>query len=92
MSTTVKAEIPATVWQVRVEVGDQVAADDELVVLESMKMEIPVFAPSRCRDRGARGSERPGGRGRPHCRHRLTASPARSPRVSVAPRRAASVP
>ena len=45
MSTTVKAEIPATVWQVRVEVGDQVAADDELVVLESMKMEIPVFAP-----------------------------------------------
>ena len=45
MSTTVKAEIPATVWQVRVEVGDQVAVDDELVVLESMKMEIPVVAP-----------------------------------------------
>ena len=46
MPTTVKSEIPATVWQVRVAVGDQVAADDELVVLESMKMEIPVVAPS----------------------------------------------
>ena len=45
MPTTVKAEIPATVWQVRVAVGDHVAADDELVVLESMKMEIPVVAP-----------------------------------------------
>jgi acetyl-CoA carboxylase biotin carboxyl carrier protein len=46
MPTTVKSEIPATVWQVRVAVGDKVAADDELVVLESMKMEIPVVAPS----------------------------------------------
>ncbi len=35
----------ASVWQVRAEVGQQVAAGDELVVLESMKMEIPVFAP-----------------------------------------------
>jgi biotin carboxyl carrier protein len=33
------------VWQVRVAVGDHVAVDDELVVLESMKMEIPVVAP-----------------------------------------------
>lgn len=44
--TTVKSEMPATVWQVRVEVGATVAADDELVVLESMKMEIPVVAPA----------------------------------------------
>jgi biotin carboxyl carrier protein len=43
--TTVKAEIPATVWQVRVELGATVAVDDELVVLESMKMEIPATAP-----------------------------------------------
>ncbi|MBK5222715.1 MAG: hypothetical protein JJE52_07535 [Acidimicrobiia bacterium] len=35
----------ATVWQVRTEVGRSVAVDDELVVLESMKMEIPVVAP-----------------------------------------------
>ncbi|MFV0307621.1 MAG: biotin/lipoyl-binding carrier protein [Desertimonas sp.] len=45
MSTTVTSEIPATVWQVKVAVGDQVDVDDELVVLESMKMEIPVLAP-----------------------------------------------
>lgn len=35
----------ATVWRVRVGVGDAVAAGDELIVLESMKMEIPVTAP-----------------------------------------------
>lgn len=41
----VKAEITANVWQVRVEVGQVVEADHELVILESMKMEIPVTAP-----------------------------------------------
>ncbi len=41
----VVAEITANVWQVRVEVGQVVAEDDELVILESMKMEIPVTAP-----------------------------------------------
>jgi acetyl-CoA carboxylase biotin carboxyl carrier protein len=40
----VRAEITANVWQVRVEVGQQVAVGDELVILESMKMEIPVLA------------------------------------------------
>ena len=44
--TEVRAEITATVWQVRVEIGQHVAYDDELVILESMKMEIPVVAPS----------------------------------------------
>ncbi len=39
------AEMVANVWQVRAEVGQEVAEGDELVVLESMKMEIPVFAP-----------------------------------------------
>lgn len=41
----VRAEITANVWQVRVEVGQEVVIGDELVVLESMKMEIPVVAP-----------------------------------------------
>jgi acetyl-CoA carboxylase biotin carboxyl carrier protein len=41
----VRAEITANVWQVRVEVGQKVEEGDELVVLESMKMEIPVVAP-----------------------------------------------
>ena len=41
----VRAEITANVWQVRVEVGQHVEAETELVILESMKMEIPVVAP-----------------------------------------------
>ena len=40
--TEVRAEITANVWQVRTEVGATVAEGDELVILESMKMEIPV--------------------------------------------------
>jgi acetyl-CoA carboxylase biotin carboxyl carrier protein len=44
--TEVRAEITANVWQVRTEVGAQVAEGDELIILESMKMEIPVTAPA----------------------------------------------
>ena len=44
--TEVRAEITANVWRVRTEVGAQVAEGDELVILESMKMEIAVTAPS----------------------------------------------
>jgi biotin carboxyl carrier protein len=43
--TDVVAEITANVWQVRVEPGQIVAEGDDLVILESMKMEIPVVAP-----------------------------------------------
>jgi biotin carboxyl carrier protein len=41
----IRAEITANVWQVRVEVGQRVETGDELVILESMKMEIPVLSP-----------------------------------------------
>jgi urea carboxylase len=41
----VRAEITANVWQVNTEVGAVVAEGDELMILESMKMEIPVTAP-----------------------------------------------
>ncbi len=40
----VRAELTATVWKVVVEQGALVAEGDELVILESMKMEIPVVA------------------------------------------------
>ena len=43
--TEVRAEITANVWQVHVEVGQQVAEGDTLAILESMKMEIPVESP-----------------------------------------------
>ncbi len=40
----IRAELTATVWKVVVEEGATVAEGDELVILESMKMEIPVVA------------------------------------------------
>ncbi|CAN5537873.1 acetyl-CoA carboxylase biotin carboxyl carrier protein subunit [soil metagenome] len=43
--TDVRAEITANVWQVRAEVGQQVSVGDELVILDSMEMEIPVESP-----------------------------------------------
>ena len=44
MSHTVVAELVAAVMTVEVDVGDRVTADDPVVILESMKMEIPVLA------------------------------------------------
>ncbi|HEX5321572.1 MAG TPA: biotin/lipoyl-binding carrier protein [Stellaceae bacterium] len=43
--TRVKSEIAGSVWKVEVAVGDRVAEEDPLIVLESMKMEIPLLAP-----------------------------------------------
>ena len=42
--TEVRAEMVANVWQVVAAEGDSVADGDTLVILESMKMEIPVLA------------------------------------------------
>jgi acetyl-CoA carboxylase biotin carboxyl carrier protein len=41
----VEAEMVANVWKVLVAPGAEVAEGDTLVILESMKMEIPVVAP-----------------------------------------------
>ena len=43
--TDVLSEMVANVWKVLVSPGDQVSAGDTLVILESMKMEIPVESP-----------------------------------------------
>ncbi len=40
----VEAHITGTVWKIEVEVGDSVAEGDAVVILESMKMEMPVEA------------------------------------------------
>jgi biotin carboxyl carrier protein len=40
----IRAEMVANVWKVVAAAGDSVAAGDTLVILESMKMEIPVLA------------------------------------------------
>ena len=41
----IKAHITGTVWKIEVKVGDPVVAEQSLVILESMKMEMPVEAP-----------------------------------------------
>jgi acetyl-CoA carboxylase biotin carboxyl carrier protein len=46
MSTPVTAHITGTVWKIEVKVGDVVAEGQSCVILESMKMEMPVEAPS----------------------------------------------
>ncbi len=40
-----RAELVGTVWKVLVKAGDSVDIDQELLILESMKMEISVIAP-----------------------------------------------
>jgi len=41
----VPAHITGTVWKIEKKPGDPVSAGDVLVILESMKMEMPVEAP-----------------------------------------------
>ncbi|HEX2499556.1 MAG: biotin/lipoyl-binding carrier protein [Actinomycetes bacterium] len=44
MAEEIRAEMVANVWKVVVSEGDEVEDGDTLVILESMKMEIPVLA------------------------------------------------
>jgi biotin carboxyl carrier protein len=43
--SAVRSEVAGSVWKIQVVVGETVAQGDALVILESMKMEIPVEAP-----------------------------------------------
>ena len=43
--TKILSELNAMVWKIEVATAQRVAAGDTLIVLESMKMEIPVTAP-----------------------------------------------
>ena len=40
----IEAHITGTVWKIEVAIGDAVAEGDTVVILESMKMEMPVEA------------------------------------------------
>ena len=40
----VEAHITGTVWKIECQVGEQIAEGDTVVILESMKMEMPVEA------------------------------------------------
>ena len=45
MATEVLSEVTGTVWKVEMSVGDTVEEGDVIMILESMKMEIPIEAP-----------------------------------------------
>lgn len=61
--TKVRSEVAGTAWKILASVGQQVAEDDDLMIAESMKMEIPVTAPCSgtvsevCVDEGAQIAE-----------------------------------
>jgi acetyl-CoA carboxylase biotin carboxyl carrier protein len=44
-SIDVKSEITGKVWKIEAAVGQAVAEEEPIIILESMKMEIPVLAP-----------------------------------------------
>lgn len=44
MRTELKSEIAGRIWKVLASVGQKVAEDEQLLIIESMKMEIPVLA------------------------------------------------
>jgi biotin carboxyl carrier protein len=45
MATEVRAPMPGKILEIMVQVGDQVQEDDEILMLEAMKMENPIYAP-----------------------------------------------
>lgn len=46
MSVDVCAPMPGNILEILVNVGDAVKEDDELLILEAMKMENPIYAPA----------------------------------------------
>lgn len=42
----VRSEITGKVWKIETKPGDILAEDDPILILESMKMEIPIMAPA----------------------------------------------
>jgi biotin carboxyl carrier protein len=45
MATKIEAQIAGNLWKIEKQVGDVVSIDDVIMIIESMKMEIPVEAP-----------------------------------------------
>ncbi|MDB5758135.1 MAG: yngHB [Burkholderia sp.] len=41
----IESEVTGTIWKVEVKAGQSVSEDETLLIVESMKMEIPVTAP-----------------------------------------------
>lgn len=48
MATEIKAHITGTIWKIPVAVGEELEEGDTLVIIESMKMEMPIEADDDC--------------------------------------------
>ncbi len=46
MSMEIKAPLTGKIVSIVVNVGDQVKIDDEIVIMDAMKMEIPIYSPA----------------------------------------------
>jgi len=46
MTMDVKADVTGKVWKIEAAPGDALEEEDPIIILESMKMEIPVSAPT----------------------------------------------
>ena len=46
MSEDVTAPMAGSIWKIQVKVEDEVKEEDELIILEAVKMEIPVYSPA----------------------------------------------
>ena len=44
MATEVESQVTGSIWKIEKAVGDEVAQDEIILIIESMKMEIPVLA------------------------------------------------
>jgi len=49
MNASITAPMPGTITEVLVSIGDEVREDDEVLILEAMKMENPICAPAQGR-------------------------------------------
>ena len=45
MAEEILAPLAGNVWKIQVKEGDQIEEDDEIIIMEAMKMETPIYAP-----------------------------------------------
>jgi len=48
MSKEILSTVTGTVWKIEVQVGDEIEEDEDFIILESMKMEMPIAAEADC--------------------------------------------
>jgi acetyl-CoA carboxylase biotin carboxyl carrier protein len=57
MPTEIKAHITGTIWKIPVTAGEELEEGDTMVIIESMKMEMPIEAEDDCTVLEVKGAE-----------------------------------